>query len=162
MNIRTARPDDFQALIPLFQQIHEQHVALRPDHYRPHEMPVSEDLFLSQLDRSDFEILVAEYKGLAGVIVLKEDIIEGSGFVFDKHYLRVISLVVADTHQKQGVGKRLMQAAYAHAKTIGCDRIELGVDDANQEAIAFYEALGMSVRSRRMEWNVTSSRETTS
>jgi len=27
MNIRTARPDDFQALIPLFQQIHEQHVA---------------------------------------------------------------------------------------------------------------------------------------
>lgn len=162
MNIRTARPDDFQALIPLFQQIHEQHVALRPDHYRPHEMPVSEDLFLSQLDRSDFEILIAEYKGLAGVIVLKEDIIEGSGFVFDKHYLRVISLVVADTHQKQGVGKRLMQAAYAHAKTIGCDRIELGVDDANQEAIAFYEALGMSVRSRRMEWNVTSSRETTS
>ncbi|HAZ39917.1 MAG TPA: N-acetyltransferase [Exiguobacterium sp.] len=162
MNIRTARPDDFQALIPLFQQIHDQHVALRPDHYRPHEMPVSEDLFLSQLDRSDFEILVAEYKGLAGVIVLKEDIIEGSGFVFDKHYLRVISLVVADTHQKQGVGKRLMQAAYAHAETIGCDRIELGVDDANQEAIAFYEALGMSVRSRRMEWNVTSSRETTS
>ncbi len=55
-----------------------------------------------------------------------------------------------------------MQAAYAHAETIGCDRIELGVDDANQEAIAFYEALGMSVRSRRMEWNVTSSRETTS
>ncbi|HBF58095.1 GNAT family N-acetyltransferase, partial [Exiguobacterium sp.] len=137
-------------------------LALRPDHYRPHEMPVSEDLFLSQLDRSDFEILVAEYKGLAGVIVLKEDIIEGSGFVFDKHYLRVISLVVADTHQKQGVGKRLMQAASAHAETIGCDRIELGVDDANQEAIAFYEALGMSVRSRRMEWNVTSSRETTS
>ena len=162
MNIRTARPDDFQALIPIFQQIHEQHVALRPDHYRPHEMPVSEDLFLSQLDQSDFEILVAEYKGLAGVIVLKEDIIEGSGFVFDKHYLRVISLVVADTHQKQGVGKQLMQAAYAHAETIGCDRIELGVDDANQEAIAFYEALGMSVRSRRMEWNVTSSRETTS
>jgi len=137
MNIRTARPDDFQALIPLFQQIHNQHVALRPDHYR-----------------------VAEQDGLAGVIVLKEDIVEGSGFVFDKHYLRIISLVVADTHQKQGVGKRLMQAAYAHAETIGCDKIELGVDDANQEAIAFYEALGMAVRSRRMEWNVTSSRET--
>lgn len=159
MNIRTARPDDFQALIPLFQQIHDQHVALRPDHYRPHEMPVPEDLFLSQLENPDYALLVAEQDGLAGVIVLKEDSVEGSGFVFDKHYLRVISLVVADTHQKQGVGRRLMQAAYAHAETIGCDKIELGVDDANQEAIAFYEALGMAVRSRRMEWNVTSSRE---
>lgn len=160
MNIRTARPDDFQALIPLFQQIHDQHVALRPDHYRPHEMPVPEDLFLSQLENPDYALLVAEQDGLAGVIVLKEDSVEGSGFVFDKHYLRVISLVVADTHQKQGVGRRLMQAAYAHAETIGCDKIELGVDDANQEAIVFYEALGMAVRSRRMEWNVTSSRET--
>lgn len=160
MNIRTARPDDFQGLIPLFQQIHDQHVALRPDHYRPHEMPVPQDLFLSQLENPDFALLVAEQDGLAGVIVLKEDIVEGSGFVFDKHYLRIISLVVADTHQKQGVGKRLMQAAYAHAETVGCDKIELGVDDANQEAIAFYEALGMAVRSRRMEWNVTSSRET--
>lgn len=161
MNIRTARPDDFQALIPLFQQIHDQHVALRPDHYRPHELPVPEDLFLSQLENPDYALLVAEHDGLAGVIVLKEDIVEGSGFVFDTHYLRVISLVVADTHQKQGVGRRLMQAAYAHAETIGCDKIELGVDDANQEAIAFYETLGMAVRSRRMEWNVTSSRETT-
>ncbi|WP_214860250.1 GNAT family N-acetyltransferase [Exiguobacterium sp. s161] len=161
MNIRTARPDDFQALIPLFQQIHDQHVALRPDHYRPHEMPVSEDLYLSQLENPDYVLLVAEQDGLAGVIVLKEDFVEGSGFVFDKHYLRVISLVVADTHQKQGVGRRLMQAAYAHAETIGCDKIELGVDDANQEAIVFYETLGMAVRSRRMEWNVTSSRETT-
>lgn len=161
MNIRTARPDDFQALIPLFQQIHDQHVALRPDHYRPHELPVPEDLFLSQLENPDYALLVAEQDGLAGVIVLKEDIVEGSGFVFDTHYLRVISLVVADTHQKQGVGRRLMQAAYAHAETIGCDKIELGVDDANQEAIAFYETLGMAVRSRRMEWNVTSSRETT-
>lgn len=161
MNIRTARPEDFQALIPLFQQIHDQHVALRPDHYRPHEMPVPEDLFLSQLENPDYALLVAEQDGLAGVIVLKEDIVEGSGFVFDTHYLRVISLVVADTHQKQGVGRRLMQAAYAHAETIGCDKIELGVDDANQEAIAFYETLGMAVRSRRMEWNVTSSRETT-
>ncbi len=161
MNIRTARPDDFQALIPLFQQIHDQHVALRPDYYRPHEMPVPEDLFLSQLENPDYALLVAEHEGLAGVIVLKEDIVEGSGFVFDKHYLRVISLVVSDTHQKQGVGRRLMQAAYAHAETIGCDKIELGVDDANQEAIAFYETLGMAVRSRRMEWNVTSSRETT-
>lgn len=161
MNIRTARPDDFQALIPLFQQIHDQHVALRPDHYRPHEMPVPEDLFLSQLENPNYALLVAEQDGLAGVIVLKEDFVEGSGFVFDKHYLRVISLVVADTHQKQGVGRRLMQAAYAHAETVGCDKIELGVDDANQEAIAFYEALGMAVRSRRMEWNVTSSRETT-
>ena len=161
MNIRTARPDDFQALIPLFQQIHDQHVALRPDHYRPYEMPVPEDLFLSQLENPDYALLVAEQDGLAGVIVLKEDIVEGSGFVFDTHYLRVISLVVADTHQKQGVGRRLMQAAYAHAETIGCDKIELGVDDANQEAIAFYETLGMAVRSRRMEWNVTSSRETT-
>ena len=160
MNIRTARPDDFQALIPLFQQIHDQHVALRPDHYRPHEMPVPEDLFLSQLENPDYALLVAEHDGLAGVIVLKEDIVEGSGFVFDKHYLRVISLVVADTHQKQGVGRRLMQAAYVHAETIGCDKIELGVDDANQEAIVFYETLGMAVRSRRMEWNVTSRRET--
>ena len=124
-------------------------------------MAVPEDLFLSQLENPDFALLVAEQGGLAGVIVLKEDIVEGSGFVFDKHYLRIISLVVADTHQKQGVGRRLMQAAYAHAETIGCDKIELGVDDANQEAIAFYEALGMAVRSRRMEWNVTSSRETT-
>ncbi|MGI1805660.1 N-acetyltransferase family protein [Exiguobacterium sp. TDN 0502] len=161
MNIRPARPDDFEVLIPLFQQIHDQHVALRPDHYRPQQMPVPEDVFLSQLERPDFALLVAEHEGLAGVIVLKEDIVEGSDFVFDKHYLRVISLVVADTHQKQGVGKRLMQAAYAHAQTVGCDRIELGVDDDNQKAIAFYEALGMDVRSRRMEWKVTSSRETT-
>ncbi|MBD2868255.1 GNAT family N-acetyltransferase [Paenibacillus sp. IB182493] len=51
----------------------------------------------------------------------------------------------------QGVAKRLMGYVLEYAKKISASCVELEVSEFNEEAIAFYEALGMKTRSWRME-----------
>ncbi|MCI4568579.1 GNAT family N-acetyltransferase [Lysobacter sp. CFH 32150] len=41
-----------------------------------------------------------------------------------------------------GIGRRLMDAAIAHARQRGCRRLLLGVYAGNRDAIAFYERMG--------------------
>ena len=44
--------------------------------------------------------------------------------------------------QGSGLGKRLMQEAFAHVRQQGCRRVLLGVFSRNTNAIAFYQRLG--------------------
>jgi aminoglycoside 6'-N-acetyltransferase I len=49
---------------------------------------------------------------------------------------------VAAIARRRGVAKRLMQAAFAHGRKLGCRDAWLGTEIANREARAFYESLG--------------------
>ena len=53
-------------------------------------------------------------------------------------------LYVADAARGSGLGRALVEAAFARARERGCARVELDVNEANEPAIALYEALGFS------------------
>ena len=54
-------------------------------------------------------------------------------------------LAVAREYRKRGFGRRLMDAAEALLRAIGCPKINLQIRSSNAEVIAFYRSLGFSV-----------------
>jgi ribosomal protein S18 acetylase RimI-like enzyme len=55
--------------------------------------------------------------------------------------------VVADA-RRTGIGRELVDAALSSARSRGCVRIELDVDEDNESAIALYEHCGFSLESK--------------
>jgi ribosomal protein S18 acetylase RimI-like enzyme len=56
--------------------------------------------------------------------------------------LEIKNLYVANVHQQQGAGRRLMGAAAHRLSTSGARGVGLGVVVGNDAALAFYQALG--------------------
>jgi GNAT superfamily N-acetyltransferase len=54
----------------------------------------------------------------------------------------VTAVWVAPPYRRQGVGRRLLDAARAWAAEKGCDHLRLWVDETNPDGAAFYRALG--------------------
>jgi GNAT superfamily N-acetyltransferase len=53
-------------------------------------------------------------------------------------------LFVAEEARGSGLGKAMVEAAFARARERGCRRIELDVDDKNAPARSLYESLGFA------------------
>ena len=56
-------------------------------------------------------------------------------------------IFVEEAARGSGMGRELMDAAFARARQRGCRRMELDVNEANAAALALYESLGFSARS---------------
>ncbi|MGG1252919.1 GNAT family N-acetyltransferase [Brevibacillus agri] len=65
------------------------------------------------------------------------------------------TVYVADTLRKKGIGRKLMHHVFDFAKGLGIDSIELGVSERNRQAIHFYESIGMTTKSRKMEFRLS-------
>lgn len=63
-------------------------------------------------------------------------------FVGERTHLAL--LAVKPSHQRQGVGRQLMQWLLASAAAAGIAAVELELRAANRSALAFYESLGFS------------------
>nr|WP_241752749.1 GNAT family N-acetyltransferase [Brevibacillus agri] len=48
-----------------------------------------------------------------------------------------------------------MHHVFDFAKGLGIDSIELGVSERNRQAIHFYESIGMTTKSRKMEFRLS-------
>lgn len=150
--IRNAVENDYESLVPLFSQVHDLHVSLRPDLYNAHSNPVGQELFEQQLNDDTHHIFVATIDDdIVGVIVTKVEEIAENSFVKARKVLMINSLAVEEGHRKKGIGRKLTEYAFDLGRSLSVDGIELGVSEANTDAIEFYESLGMKMKSRKME-----------
>ncbi len=62
---------------------------------------------------------------------------------------------VKASKQKNGIGRLLFDYVVSYAKSEGALSLQLIVWEFNKDAIKFYESLGMTVRNRRMELNLS-------
>jgi ribosomal protein S18 acetylase RimI-like enzyme len=62
---------------------------------------------------------------------------------FDGHRGWVYYLAVAPDRRREGLGRRLMDAAEAWLRGRGAPKLQLMVRTSNKEALGFYEALGL-------------------
>ena len=96
LSIRKADQNDYEPLLPLFRQIHELHVLVRPDLYKENSTPVEPEFFESQLKDDNQHIFVAVLgNDLSGVIVTKEEEVTENSFVQARKVLVINSLSIA-------------------------------------------------------------------
>jgi len=54
-------------------------------------------------------------------------------------------LAVAPTHQRQGLGRQIVEAATTKLKAMNCPKVNLQIRTSNPSAIEFYQRLGFNL-----------------
>jgi RimJ/RimL family protein N-acetyltransferase len=138
MRIREAIPDDAESVIALFQLLYSETAFLL---YEPGEsVPRVEDYAQRIRDAADTQngaMFVAEDDNrLIGVII------GTCGNAKRRRHALFLVMGVLRAHWNQGVGRSLLGAIEAWARTRGLHRLELTVQATNDRAIMLYERMG--------------------
>lgn len=137
IEIRPARGEDAAALVALGTAIGSEEGAwlLTSAGWRS---VAEERRYLRALKRyPDAAVFVAEEDGeLVGRLSLARDAHPASRHVAD------LGLMVAATHRRRGVGRKLLDQAAAWAREAGVHKLELHVFPWNEPAIRLYETFG--------------------
>lgn len=137
MKIRSARAEDAPALSRLYAQLGY------PDGNTPDLLPER----LDRLRALGDDVLVAEQDD--GTVIG----LAGMHLVHVMHYPKplgyITSFVTDDRVRRQGVGRKLLDAATEWARAKGCYRLSLTSAEHRSDAHAFYPATGFPMTGRR-------------
>lgn len=153
--IRRARVKDYIGISTLMDELHEQHVQGRPDIYRalqPRLEPAEYEEWLEMDTRYLFVAEDLEAGGIVGFASAQWQQIRNLNVLLDRNMLYINEVVVDRKCQGKGVGQRIMTELINLGKELQADSVELTVSAFNEGAQAFYEKMGLAVRSSRMEY----------
>lgn len=147
LSIRSARGDDHASLCALFDELDEFHRTKRPDFFRPFDGPARPREQIERwYDGPDSALLVAEEEGvLLGLAVLLTRAPSDFAGAVPRRVIVIDNLVVTARRRSRGIGRALLDAAMARARTRGATHVELGVHDVNRDALRFYRRHGFEV-----------------
>lgn len=137
----------------ILQTMHQQ---ARPDLFANCSPPVSKSEFLQLLADSCqllfFAEAGAEVAGMC-VVALREP--SSNPLLVPQKSAYIDDLIVAEPFRRKGVGQAMMQEARRRAGAWGAANLSLKVWAFNEEAVAFYQAIGMNIRSYTMDVDLT-------
>ena len=82
-------------------------------------------------------------------VARRDDVIVGTAMGgFDGRRGWVYAVAVRPSHQRHGIGARLMAEVEASLAARGCPKLNLQVVSSNDAVVAFYESLGYAVEER--------------
>ncbi len=150
--LELATRGDRDAVNALAQQVHEMHVAWRPDIFRMPEELYPEDRFIDCIRQR--QLYVAKLNGIvAGFVLLKIKAYDSPGHV-RRTVMLVDEICVEKALRGHGIGKRMMEEVHALARAFGCTDLQLGVYPQNDDAVSFYQKCGFTIRSIDMQRKV--------
>ncbi|MFB8377122.1 GNAT family N-acetyltransferase [Paenibacillus taichungensis] len=155
INIRRAVIGDYTEVSALMDELHRLHVEARPDVYRELQTRMSLTEYEQLLETDHRFLYVAEWleQGeIVGYASAQLNVIQNVTLLKDRKMLYINEIIVASKHRGHGTGKLLMQELIELGKEMQVDSVELTVSTFNNGAQAFYEQMGLSVRSSRMEY----------
>jgi ribosomal protein S18 acetylase RimI-like enzyme len=151
--IRNAREKDFDKIISLLYKIAELHSNGRPDLFSGG---------YSKHTRDELEKIVGSPETPVFVAADKDD--NAQGYVFcqlksspahgplkEIKSLYIDDLCVDENFRGRGIGTALVKFAADFARGNGCFCVDLNVWEFNENAIKFYESMGMRTKKRTME-----------
>ena len=146
--IRLATLEDYPGFLTVAQETHEHHVALLPDIFRSVEVVVPEDTFAQLVAGPESCILLAERAAaIVGYATLQLHQVTRDIMVAHT-VVELGNFGVSATHRRTGVGRLLLAACRERAKAMGARDLNLSCWEENQEAMRFYEDMGMRVSRR--------------
>ena len=151
--IRPALREDFERLCALYEELDEHHRRARPDLFRAPAGSGRERSFVDALIAGpDCTIIVAENRteSLLGFVTVIVRTTPASSVRDERRFAEVDSLVVSRHARRRGIARELVNAADQWSSSRGVASLELSVWEFNQEAAAFYEAVGFETVLRRM------------
>ncbi|QBD75779.1 GNAT family N-acetyltransferase [Ktedonosporobacter rubrisoli] len=152
--LRTARPDEYEAICTLYAELVAVHTQALPQFFQPSEIavrPFSEETFHKILASQQDTIFVAEQQGLlVGFVRCYVHTTPVIHFVVQRRFVYVEDIVVSKAVQHQGVGRALMERVQAWARELEISEIELDVWEFPTSARSFYEQLGYQTTKQHM------------
>ncbi|MDY5912732.1 MAG: GNAT family N-acetyltransferase [Inconstantimicrobium porci] len=151
MIIREAEIKDFEGVHEIMRQIFELHLERRSDIYKEGEV-YTLGQFENSLNNENESILVADIDGsIVGVChMVKKDL--RNILIYKIGCIAFIEdFGVHKDYKRQGIGRKLYDAAVKNAEKWNADSLELNVWEVNHEARKFYEAIGLKPKSTHME-----------
>ena len=155
MEIRPITMQDQQAVQRLFQQVHDLHSGALPHIYKQHDAALSGEEFLQLLEEPKHLLFGAQVGDtLAGFCHLSVKTTGNNPLIVPRSIAYMEELVVDRAYRGQGIAKALFARAKAIAAEQNLGALELMVWAFNQDAIRFYEKMGMTVQNQRMEMKI--------
>lgn len=147
--LELAREQDWEGVHRLSLQIHELHVAWRPDIFCHTEEPYPKETFLQ--DIANRLVYVAKFGSeVVGYVVLSTFDKGGPGTV-EKKVMRLDSICVDEDFRGNGIGKAMVADVRALARAFRCQELMLGVHPENDSAVGFYQKCGFRIRTINMD-----------
>ena len=145
MEIRRLTESDYHMVIELYKELDEMHVQARPDYFvhREKEIIYPKNAFLQNLAHPDvLQMGVFDQEQL--VAVVRATLWEESGMVKDVKTVCLDNIYVLSDYRRKGIATKLFAEVELWAKAQGALRLDLWTWDFNRNAIAMYQAMGMT------------------
>ena len=145
MEIRKLTESDYDMVIELYKELDEFHVQARPDYFvhRDKDKIYPKDAFVHNLAYpGGLELGAFENEQLVGIV--GATLWEESGMVKDVKTVCLDNIYVLPTYRRKGIATRLFAEVELWAKEQGAIRLDLHTWDFNKNAIAMYQAMGMT------------------
>ena len=135
--IRFAKENELARVNELRKQVNDLHVEGKPE-------KIWED--------PEQKIVVAELNGvICGFAVLHHIHRPESPFMQERDFMDVDEFCVDKEYRRQGIATEMISFIRNYTKEKGIKRLELNMWEFNQDALAFYEAVGFKTYRRYME-----------
>ena len=156
IEVRPAKREELERVNDLRRMVNELHVAGRPVHFKPGFGQELQGHVYDQFDQPErFGVLVGlvdgEVAGFATVQYVRRP--EGP-YTLPLAFYHVEEFGVDAAHRRKGVAAALVDYMKTDARRRGFHRLDLDVWAFNDDALAFYEAVGFTTYRRYMELEV--------
>lgn len=145
MIIRKLTESDYDQVTELYKQLGDFHADARPDYFgHPDKAAIyPKDAFLQNLTNpGGFELGAFDGERIVGVV--GATLWDKSGMIQGVKMVCLDNIYVLPAYRRRGIAAKLFAEVEAWAKEQGAVRLELHTWDFNKDAIAMYQAMGMT------------------
>lgn len=149
--IRKMELEDYEEVKEIFYEVHNLHLKNRPDIYKDGD-PLPKEVFQDFLNnREQLNYVYIINNKIVGVLIANILYTMENSIIKKRKICFIDSIGVRRENQHKGLGKELYNHLKNEISSKDIDAIELNVWNFNENAIKFYESLGMTIKNMRFE-----------
>lgn len=152
MIIRFIKENELSQVNELRKQVNDLHVEGKPEVFKAGFDKELQDYIYTIWKDPKQKIVVAESEGIiCGFAVLNHIHKLETSFMHERDFMDIDEFCVDKKYRRQGIASEMIAFIKDYVKEQGIKRIELNMWEFNEDALAFYEAVGFKTYRRYME-----------